>query len=71
VQWGRGQVVGAGPMTRALGYADAVRLLARPGSRAVAVLDQVASGLLRAGATGGWGLAVTLFDRKAELAELC
>jgi hypothetical protein len=57
-------------MTRTLGYADAVRLLAGPQSKAVTVLDQLASGVLRAGLTGSWGLAVSLFDRKAELAEL-
>jgi hypothetical protein len=57
-------------MAGILGYADAVRLLAGPEGRALVLLDQLAGGLLRVGSAGGWGLAVSLFDRKAELARL-
>ncbi len=54
-------------MLRALNYADAVRLLGGQESRTAAVLDKLVGGLLQAASATGWGLAVNLFDTKAEL----
>ena len=53
-------------MVKRFSYADAVRLLGGPGP-AGAVLDRVLGGALLVGGLTGAGLALNLFDAKAEL----
>ncbi|EXG82991.1 NACHT domain-containing protein [Cryptosporangium arvum] len=56
-------------MSRSLSYADAVRILGGSHSKTVTVLERATGGLLLAATAGGSGLAMSLFDAKAELAQ--
>jgi hypothetical protein len=51
-------------------YADAVRLLGGSGSRVVTALDRLTGGLLLAATAAGSGLALSLFEARAEFVQL-
>ena len=53
-----------------LSYADAVKLMGGRDSGVVAALDHLMGGILLAGAAASWGLALSLFEAKGELARL-
>ncbi|MEU8143027.1 hypothetical protein [Nonomuraea sp. NPDC048901] len=57
-------------MPNKLCYADAVKLLGGSGSALVTALDRLTGGVLLAGTGGGVEFALSLFDAKAELAQL-
>jgi hypothetical protein len=53
-------------MKRGLSYSDAAKLLGGTDSRIVAAIDKLAGGILLAASASGIGLALGLFDAKAE-----